>query len=85
MLLSHLHIAGQNHDMEVASSFFENVAQFKYLGMTVTNTNLIQAEIRSRLNSGNACYHLFHNLLSSSLAPKNVKVGICKNIIFAVG
>jgi hypothetical protein len=67
--------------MEVASSSFENVAQFKYLGMTVTNTNLIQEEIKRRLNSGNACYHSFHNLLSSCLALKNVEVGICENII----
>jgi hypothetical protein len=35
-------------------SFCVYVEQFKYLGMTVTNQNLIQEEIKSRLNSGNA-------------------------------
>jgi hypothetical protein len=29
--------AGQNHDMKVANRSFENMSQFKYLGMTVTN------------------------------------------------
>jgi hypothetical protein len=37
-----------------------------YLGMTITNQNLIQEEIKSRLNSGNACYHSAKNSLFSS-------------------
>jgi hypothetical protein len=49
--------------------------------MTVTNQNLIQEEIKRRLNSGNACYHSVRNLLSSHLLSKNVKVRIYKTII----
>jgi hypothetical protein len=29
--------AGQNHDIKVANRCFENVAQFRYLGRTITN------------------------------------------------
>jgi hypothetical protein len=36
MLLSHHQNAGQNHDMNIANRYFENVAQFKYLRTTVT-------------------------------------------------
>jgi hypothetical protein len=63
---------------------FENVSQFKYLGMAVTNQNLIQEEIKRRPNSGNACYHSVQNLLSSCLLLKNVKVRIYKTIILPV-
>jgi len=48
----------------------ERVEQFKYLGTTLTHQNSIQEEIKSRLKSGNACYHSVQNLLSSSLLPK---------------
>jgi hypothetical protein len=41
---------------------------------TVINQNLIQEEIKRRLNSGNACYRSVQNLLSSRLLSKNVKV-----------
>jgi hypothetical protein len=61
---------------------FENDSQFKYLGMTVTNQNLILEEIKRRLNSGNGCYHSVQNLLSSRLLSKNVKVRIYKTIIW---
>jgi hypothetical protein len=60
------------------------VSQFKYLGTTETNQNLIQEEIKMRLNSGNASYHWVQNLLSSRLLSKNVKVRIYKTIILPV-
>jgi hypothetical protein len=52
--------------------------------VTVTNQNLIQEEIKRRLNSGNACYHSVQNLLPSCLLLENVKVTIYKTIILPV-
>ena len=49
------------------NSSFEMMEQFKYLGTTSMNQNSIPEEIKSRLKSGNACYHSVQNLLSSSL------------------
>jgi hypothetical protein len=60
------------------------VSQLKYFGTTVTNQNLIQEEIKRRLNSGNACYHSVQNLLSSRLLSKKVKIRIYKTIILPV-
>jgi hypothetical protein len=50
----------------------------------ITNKNLIQEEVKRRLNSGNACYHSVQNLLSSRLLSKNIKVTIYKSIILPV-
>jgi hypothetical protein len=82
MLLSHHQNAGQNHDMKIANTSFENVVQFKYLGTTATDQNLIQEEIKRRLNSGNVYYHSVQNLLFSRQPLKNVKIKIYKTIIF---
>jgi hypothetical protein len=60
------------------------VSQFKYLGTTVTNQNLIQKEIKRRSNCGNACYHSVQNLLSSHLLSKNVKIRIYEITILHV-
>jgi hypothetical protein len=46
MLLPSEQNVGQNRDMTIADRSFENVSQFKYLGTTVTNQNLIQEEIK---------------------------------------
>jgi hypothetical protein len=84
MLVSWDQNAGQNREIKIRNRSFENVSQFKYLGTRVTNQNLIQEEMKRRLNSGNACYHSVRNLLSSRLLPKNVKVTIYKSIILPV-
>jgi hypothetical protein len=72
MLLSRHQKVGKIRDIKIANRLFENVSQFRYLGTTVTNRNLIQEEIKRRFNSGNACYHSVHNLLSSRLLLKNI-------------
>jgi hypothetical protein len=74
MLLSRHQNAWQNHDIKISNRSFENVAQFKYMGRTLTNQNSIQEEIKTRMNSGNACYHSAHNLLPSQLLSENVKM-----------
>jgi hypothetical protein len=73
MLLSRHQDAGQNRDIKIANSSFENVSQFKYLGTTVTNQNLIQEEIKRRMKPGNTCYHSVQNFLSSRLLSKKLK------------
>jgi hypothetical protein len=55
MLVSQNQNVGQNWEIKVGNRSFENVSQFKYLGTTVKNQNLIQEKIKGRLNSGNAC------------------------------
>ena len=49
--------AGPSHSMKTDNSSFERVEEFKYLGTTLIDQYSIQEEIKSRLKSGNACYH----------------------------
>ena len=48
------------------------------------NQNSIPEEIKSRLRSGNACYHSVQNLLSSRLLSKNLKINVHKSTILPV-
>jgi hypothetical protein len=47
MLLSRNQNVGKNHDIKIGNRCFENVAQFRYLGTTITSKNLIEEEIKS--------------------------------------
>jgi hypothetical protein len=60
------------------------VEEFKYLRTTLTYQNSIHEEIKSRLKSGNACYHSVQNLLSSRLLSKNTKIRVYRAIILPV-
>jgi pimeloyl-CoA synthetase len=57
MVMSGDQNAGQNGNIKLDNKSFERLEQFKYFGTTVTNLNSIQEQIKSRLKSGNACYH----------------------------
>jgi hypothetical protein len=70
--------------LKIDSKSFERVEEFKYLGATLTNRNSIHEEIKSRLKSGNACYHSLQNLLSSRLLSKNTKIKVYRTVAFPV-
>jgi hypothetical protein len=84
MLLFHHQNAERNHDMKLTNRSCENVAQFRYLGMTITNQNLILEEIKRRLNSSNASYHSVQNILSSRLLSKNIKIETYKTTVTCI-
>ena len=76
--------AGQSHNIRTDNSSFARVEEFKYLGTISTNQNSIQEKIKSRLKSGNTCYHMLQYLLSSRLLSKNLEIKIYRIIILPV-
>jgi hypothetical protein len=84
MIMSRHPNSGQNQNIRIANESFGNIATFKYFGTTLTNQNDIRDEIKSRLNSGNACYYSVQNLLSSRLISKNLKIKIYRALILPV-
>jgi hypothetical protein len=75
MFMPHHQPAGYSHEIDESNKPLTNVAKFKYLGITVTNQNVVNEEIKSRLNLwDNECCHSVQNLLFSCLLSKNVKI-----------
>jgi len=84
MVMSRDQNAGRIHNVKIDNIIFNRVENFKYLGTTLTNQNSIAEEIKSRLKSGNACYHLVQKLLSSRLQSKNLKIKIYRTVVLPV-
>jgi len=84
MAMSRDQNAGQIHSVRTDNSTFDSVEEFKYLGTNLTIQNSMAEEIKSRLRSGNACYHSVQNPLSSRLLSKNLKIKIYRTIILPV-
>jgi hypothetical protein len=76
--------SGQHQNIRTGNESFKNVTKFKCLATALINQNDIQDEIKSILNSGNACYHSVQNLFSSRLISKNLKIKIYKTVILPV-
>ena len=70
LIMSRDQAVGTDHNIKIDYKSLERVEHLKYLRMTLTNSNSIHEEIKSKLKSGNACYHLVQNLLSFGLPSK---------------
>jgi len=53
--MSRQEYAEKNHNVNTANKIIEIVANFKYVGMTVTERYYVNEEVSSRLHSVNAC------------------------------
>jgi len=84
MVLSQYLYTGWNHNIKIDKSSLEMVEEFKYLVTTLTNRNSSQEDIKTRLKSGNAFYHLVQNLSSFYLLSKNTKIKIYRSVILHV-
>ena len=81
MVMSRDENAGRSSNIKIENGFFERGEDLKYLGTILTDTNSIQAEIKSILKSDNDWYHSVQNILSSTVLYRNAKINIYGTII----
>ena len=62
--------AGRIQSVRIDSSTFVKMEYSKYLGRNLTNKKSIAEEIKSRLRSGNACYHSVKKFFLPYISPK---------------
>jgi hypothetical protein len=63
---------------KIVKKSFDVLERFRCLEKSLTDQNCIQEKIKSRLNSGNACYHSVQTLYVSRLLSRNVNIKIYK-------
>jgi hypothetical protein len=80
ILVSHCHKVGQRQSIKIVIRSFEVVAKLKYLRTILTDQNIMNEEIESRLNSGNSV----QGLLSCRLLSRNLKVKVYKTTILPI-
>jgi hypothetical protein len=71
-------------DIQRVNISFGNVAEFKYMGMTVTNQNLIHGEIKSKFNLVNAATIQFRTFCLLTCCLSNIQVKMYETIILPV-
>jgi hypothetical protein len=76
---------GQNKEIHNQNGFQNFLYYYYYyLGRTQRNKTPYHEGIKSRLKSGNACYHSVQNILSSNLIPTNMEIKIYRTVILSV-
>ncbi|GBN16958.1 hypothetical protein AVEN_182787-1 [Araneus ventricosus] len=68
----------------VNSNTFESVSEFKYLGTTINDQNMLKAEINNRIKSANKCFFGLNKQLRSRLVSRRTKMRLYKTLILSV-
>jgi len=57
-------------NLKIENNEFEQVKEFRYLGVTLNNKNIMHEEINVRLNAANLCYFAMETLFKSKTLSK---------------
>ena len=71
MITSHHQNVVQNQNIVIENLSFEKVEKFKYLGITVTNTNNIREEFKCRKTWEISCYYSLEKFYCRACFPRN--------------
>jgi hypothetical protein len=60
-------------NLKVRNNEFKQVNEFKYLGVTLNNKNIMHEKVNVRMNKANRCYFAMETLFKSKTLSKKVK------------
>ena len=68
-------------NLNIRSSYLQQVKQYKYLGSIINDTNSIEAEVKERLALGIKAYCANINFFKSRLSTKSSKLKLYGTVI----
>lgn len=68
-------------ETEISGQRYENVEMFKHLCSVVTNTDVVETEIKARIVAGSKCFNALGHLLKKRYVIHSLSVGPSKTVI----
>lgn len=71
----------EEHDLVINQNVFEKIGSFRYLGAVVTEKNILQDDIETRISAGNRCFYALRQVFQSKAISRKSKLTVYKTVV----